>query len=70
MDNLEAENKGSDLPRETFSGLTPGKKYYVRVTAFTYTPAEICFNPLTVPIVPASDFMPAPKNNTHTIAMV
>ncbi|MEY8392257.1 fibronectin type III domain-containing protein [Lachnospiraceae bacterium] len=37
MDNLGAEKKGTDLPRETFSGLTPGKKYYVRVTAFSCT---------------------------------
>ncbi len=37
MDNLGAENKGTDLPKEMFSGLTPGKKYYVRVTAFADT---------------------------------
>ena len=34
MDNLGAESKGTDVPKETFSGLTAGKKYYVRVTAF------------------------------------
>lgn len=37
MDNLGAENKGADLPKEIFSGLTAGKKYYVRVTAFADT---------------------------------
>ncbi len=59
MDNLEAENKGSDLPRETFSGLTPGKKYYVRVTAFTYTEEQFCWGTpsvvLEVVTAPESD---------------
>lgn len=49
MDNLEYNNKEQIIdaarnPDESFSGLSPGKKYYVRVTAFRNTgyPDYIC----------------------------
>ncbi len=41
MDNLSAGSRGTALPKESFSGLTAGSKYYVRVTAFVMTDEQV-----------------------------